>query len=253
MLFDQFVLNEVFLLKVMDSIVEITACILALYCFFHLLAKYKEKRTNPTFYLLVLFIVFSVTPIMQFLDGLFYAGHVDNFGIWSVQYGYSTILVTTAIANISLLFFSTNVFMTKGEKLSITIVIIRLILMIGMLFVAIYGAVMKIENQSVTLIIGIYMIFAIFMNLTLGIRAFQLASKISEEDYKRSIHSIGFFAFSLLGIYIFFIIDSFYPSYSIWGFFGWALFLFTTYLGYLGFVRPVKIKEEPINDKKIVV
>lgn len=237
----EIVLNRLLMFKIMDSIVEILASVIAFYCVYRLHRRYSEKKTKPTLYLILLFTVLGICPLMQFMDGLFYTGWgtENSFLLYDIQYGYAGIIITTSIANITLLYFATEIFVIKEDGVARKTQILRLIMTIAILAIAVIGGLMKINDLDVTIVIGLYMVLAIFLNLFLGINAMKLASKIEDPTYRNSIRSIGYFAFSLLGIYVFFILDSFYDTYSIWGFFGWSLFLIATYLGYLGFVKPI--------------
>lgn len=240
------IFNELLILKIMDSICELIVFVLALNASLYTYRKYHEKKSKSSLYLMIIFISLAGAPISQFIDGLFYSGWgSDNtFGLYDVQYGYALIIFFTAIVNICLLLFSSEIFMPetdpkKAAKSKMTKSIITSVL--GGL--GVLGSIMKILNMQVTIIIGIYFVFAMIIYILLGTNAYHLAKKVNDPVYSSSIRYIGHFAFSLLTIYVFFIIDSFSSTYTIWGFFGWAMFLVASYLAYNGFIRPMKISK----------
>ncbi|MBD3350208.1 MAG: hypothetical protein GF364_01855 [Candidatus Lokiarchaeota archaeon] len=239
------VFNQLLVLKIMDSFCEIIAVILGFYCFSIMLKQYHVKKSKTTIYLMIIFFTLACAPLSQFIDGLFYSGWSihNTFGLYDVQYGYAFILISTTLANIGLLLFSVDVFLTKQEgpyPKNTKIVVIGGSILIGTL--GILGGILKLNDREVTAIIGIYFVIAMIMYILLGTKAYKLSNKISEAIYKKSIKYIGHFAFSLLAIYIFFILDSFSTTYTIWGFFGWAVYLLATYLAYIGFVKPIKVR-----------
>jgi hypothetical protein len=200
--------------------------------------------------MLIIFFSLALAPISQFMDGLFYTGWgPDNtFGLYSIQYGYALILFFTASANIGLWFFAFYVFFSGGSTtLSGTSNILRMSAAILLASLGAIGGIWKIMSLDVTVIIALYFVIAMIMYILLAQMAYRLAKKVQDRIYNQSLRYIGHFAISLLTIYIFFILDSFSTTYTIWGFFGWTMFLVATCLGYVGFVKPMKLKKGSSN------
>lgn len=242
----ELIFNELLVLKVMDSICELVVFLISFNAIINIYRKYHEKKSKTSLFLMILFISLAGAPISQFIDGLFYSGWgPDNtFGLYDVQYGYALIIFFTAIANICLLLFASEIFMPetnpkrKARSKITNNIIISILGILGVL-----GTIMKILNMQVTIIIGFYFAFAMIIYILLGTNAYRLARKVEDPIYSSSIKYIGHFAFCLLTIYVFFIIDSFSTTYTIWGFFGWAIYLIAAYLAYNGFIRPMKISK----------
>ncbi len=242
----QLVFNQLLVLKLMDSLVEILTATLALHCFWYTSRKFKETRKKASFYLSVMFLGLAIAPLMQFMDGLFYTGWgpENTFGLYDTQYGYALIILSTSIMNICIYLFASDIFFNKKEgsekKFSISSLIL-LVLSVSILVSSIFGFFMKLANQDVTIVIGLFMALSMGMNIFLGTASIKLAKSIENNFYSKSLMYIAYFAFGIIIVYVFFILDSFYSSYSIWGLFGWTLFLIVTYLAYKGFVAPMKV------------
>jgi len=240
------VFNELLMYKIMDSICEILIFILGIYSIRIVFNKWKIKRNKTTLYLLFLFLSLSFAPIAQFIDGLFYSGWgVENtFGLYDIQIGYSFILILTSIANISLLFFTFDIFIHEENKISKSkSLYLKAFKITGSIILGILGGiggVLKLYSIQVTIIIALYFVFAMILYIFLGANAYKLARKVNSDIFKNAIKYIGHFSFTLLAVYVFFILDSFYPTYTMWGFLGWASFLIAVYLAYIGFVSPMK-------------
>ncbi|MHA1339916.1 MAG: hypothetical protein ACTSRZ_07205 [Promethearchaeota archaeon] len=242
----EIVFNELLVYKIMDSICELATFALSFISFKLIFKKWKENRKRTSFYLLLIFLALAISPIAQFIDGLFYTGWgADNtFGLYDAQIGYALILIFTAIANIGLLNFALDIFIHEELKATqrriSNLRIVRIVSSILLGVLGGLGGILKLQSMDVTIIIGLYFIIAMVIYIFLGTNAYKLARRVEPGIFRTSIRYIGHFAFSLLGVYIFFILDSFYTTYTIWGFFGWALFFIATYLGYIGFALPIK-------------
>jgi MFS family permease len=236
-----------FLFKILDSIVELIAFMLGMYCANIMLNQYRVKKTTVAWTLTAIFVVLGLAPIFQFMDGLFYRTY------YFVQYGYAFILLATAVANILIFYFALEIFLTKGETINWKSKIIFYCVAVVEITLSGIAFIYKLLNLDVTLFIGAHMVIGLVIYLLLAIHAFRLSRKLEPGIYRNSVKSIGNFAISLLGVFIFFIIDSFYPYYTIWGFLGWALWLFCTYLAYKGFVEPVIVKNNEAKSQDHIV
>lgn len=234
-------LSPLLIYKIIDSIVEIITFFLALYCFYIVNTQFHIKKSKTSSILRFIFLFLAFAPIAQFCDGLFYET------LYYVKYGYAFIILLLALVNILLFMFATEVFFVKEKRIPRRFQIILILFASTEIALSIVGFIMKLQNMDVTIVIGLHMVVGMLLYIGLASRSFQLASKIEDNFYKQSIRYIGLFALTLLIIYIFFILDSFYSVYTIWGVFGWSFYLLSVYLAYRGFVKPIIAKLQSKN------
>ncbi|HMF33454.1 MAG TPA: hypothetical protein VKK79_18660, partial [Candidatus Lokiarchaeia archaeon] len=95
--------------------------------------------------------------------------------------------------------------------------------------------------QNVTIVLGVYMGIALILLLSIFSWARNLAQKVEDPVYKQAILNISYYAIINVGVFVFFIIDSFYTDYTIWGLSGWSCYLIAVIAAYRGFIRPAKL------------
>ncbi|MCP4760997.1 MAG: hypothetical protein GY870_04390 [archaeon] len=206
-------------------------------CFGVVFAFYCTLKSKPRSTLRRLFLLMGLAPIFQIIDDIFYGN------LYNVRIGYALIMIGTALYNTALLYFAAEVFLGEPTTMSKRINLIKPSFLIVTLLITSVGAIniiFTLVDGLDTILIIFYMVIVLGMNLFLGINAYKLSAKLDDEKYKISIRYIGHFSFTLLGIYFFFILDSFAPTevYTIWATIAWIVYLFALIFGYIGFVKP---------------
>jgi hypothetical protein len=185
----------------------------------------------------VIFLGSGVSNLFFFMDGIGYPF------LYGIKYGYALSILTTAMVNIGLAFFATEVFSGQKEATIRRIKVLRVSFIIIESVICVWGSILKMVDSPVTEVLMLIFIVSVALYLILGFKSLQLARRVEGADYKRALKYISIFAFCILGVFIFYILDSFYSGYSTWSFLGTAMYLLTMILGYLGFVKPSKKKQ----------
>ncbi len=225
-----------FLFRVLVSGAEILSIVLAFYCTMMLISRARAKRQKSTVYLLLFFLFAGLAPAAQLFDGIFYPY------VFPVKYGYAVVILFTMVINIALLLFATEVFAEKATRISARTMLYRVLFAFGVFITTILATVLKVQDQDVTLYLGVYMAISLLLYISLGIWAHQLSRKISEPVYRQAISYITYFAIAFIGVYVFFVLDSFYEDYTLWGLLGWLMFFGGVLFAYRGFIRPSKMR-----------
>ncbi|GAB4328420.1 MAG: hypothetical protein Kow0069_35630 [Promethearchaeota archaeon] len=221
------------LLKILDGVAEVVAFALAGITAVRAKKKYEERRTKQTLHLLIFMAIVGILPLFQLSDSIFYPS------FYPVKYGYAFIILLSALGNVYLLFFSVEVFLKEGENLALSWRIYRVVAIVGELAFSVVGFLLKLRDLDVTIYLAAHFLIALQLYVVLATRSFALSRRV-EGEYRRPLQYIGGFSGSLLAVYSFFILDSFYTNYTVWGFLGWAVYAFMTLLGYMGFARGKK-------------
>ncbi|MHA1733259.1 MAG: hypothetical protein ACTSU5_15030 [Promethearchaeota archaeon] len=234
-------MDAVTTLKVLDGVVEVTTFAISLYSSSRIFQQYKRKRKRTSLYLASFFLLLAVIPMFQFMDTMCYGT------CYAVKYGYALIVLFSAIGNIVLLAFALEVFFSGEQGIPKPWRAYFAAFASAESFFSVVGFVLKLRDVPVTTFIAVHFLVAIQLYLVLAGRSFRLASRVDEQVYRAALRSIGLFGFTFLGVYTFFILDSFSTTYTVWGLLGWICFLMTTVSGYLGFVKPMN--EQDRQDK----
>ncbi len=228
---------EVDLFRILVSGIEIPTIFLGFYCMAALYRRYREKHQNTTKYLLWMFAFLGLVPAAQLFDGIFYPF------IFTVKFGYSAAIVFTMIVNVALVLFSTEVFASQENRITRGTIIFRILFILGVVLTTGIATVLKLVGEDVTITLGLYMGISVILFLLTFMWARKLARKMDDPVYKRAIQYISYFAIIFLAVFVFFIADSFYPYYTLWGLIGWCCYLLGTWAAYRGFIRPAKLQD----------
>ncbi len=224
------------LFRILVSGVEILSIVLGFYCAGKLTARAREKRQKSTLYLLVFFLSAGLAPAAQLFDGIFYPF------VFPVKYGYAAVILFTMVLNVALLLFATEIFAEQTSRISGRTALYRVLFTAGVAITTILATILKLEGQDVTIYLGIYMAISLLLYISLRIWATQLARKITDPVYRQALSYIGYFAIAFIGVYVFFVADSLYSGYTLWGFLGWLMFFGGVLFAYRGFIRPSKMQ-----------
>jgi hypothetical protein len=221
--------------RITNTCIHVFIVAFFMYNFLRIVKTYRVRQTATAKYLLLMFFAYGLANVFMTLDGIF----ID---LYIIRYGDALSFLAAAFANVGLVYFATEVFYGKGEKPSKTIVLVRILFAMGEIAVCTWGALMKLLDMRDWVTTSLVLIFtiSILLYFILAINAYKLARKLERNELKTSITYIGHFALSLLGIFVFYILDSFYIGYSIWIVIGTCFYAFATYLSYVGFVKPMK-------------
>ncbi|MHA1819294.1 MAG: MFS transporter [Promethearchaeota archaeon] len=227
--------------KIIDIIFELGIITISLYSVKIFIERNKKEPNKMKKYTIYLYISLALAAFFQMMDGIFYSKtDLHILPLYDIQYGYALIIISTAITNVSLFYLGTEIFYSSQENIPKIILVSRKVILYVLIITTIIGGIMKVLDMNVTIVIGLYMVLSMSINLGLTINAFKIAAKVDEPLFKESLKNIGYFTLNFLFVFIFFILDSFYTGYSIFGVFGWGWFLFAVYLGYKGFTKPAK-------------
>lgn len=228
--------DPAYLFRILVSIVEVATISFGFYCTGKIMGRIKEKRKRSTIYLIIVFLFASLAPGAQLFDGLFYPY------VFAVKYGYAMVIILTMVINIALLLFATDIFATDALKVSRRALVFRVFFIIGVGSTTAIATVLKLQGQDVTLVLGLYMAISLTLYLALFLWARTLGRKVGDPVYQQAIRYIGYFALAFLACFVFFVVDSFYTDYTIWGLFGWGMYLVGVWAAYRGFIRPAQKK-----------
>lgn len=223
--------------KYSNVVIQFAILFLGLFSSSRLYKRYNERKTITGLLALLLILFFGISPISLVFDAFFWKNGYE------IQWGYAIMLLLSGIANITMILFATDVFFSKTGTVPMRFRIYNIVFIVLELIFTIAGFISKINQSPITTFIAIHMFIALSMYVLVAIKAFQTAKLVEEALYRKSIMVIGIFNLLLVGIYIFFIIDSFYTVYTIWSTLGWILYLGCTYLFYLGFIKPINVSK----------
>ncbi|MHA1818896.1 MAG: hypothetical protein ACTSU2_06810 [Promethearchaeota archaeon] len=224
-------LNQI---NVFDFSIKVVLALVALYSFIQIYARNKNSPSKLKEYIIKIFLIIFFWPISELFDDFLYGD------VYNIRYGYLVIVVLTAFFNIYLLYFSIDVFMKSQERDEKKIKLQKEIFII--LQVAIASALIVVRLIPAlagldTLMITLFMLISVILYFYLIGNSVKLIRVLKEENqFKKVLKYIVLFNMSLIGIYIFFIIDSFYIYYTIYATMSWSVFLLATIFAKIGFI-----------------